>query len=96
MIEGAVTSENDQVFLPITSLQAGAAIVFVVPTSDNQYLNLRHSKLEVKRKIRKGNGTDIDVDSNVGPFTMLLHALFKSIDIEINNKLVTEPSTSHW
>ena len=95
MIQAAVTSEYDQAFLPITSLQPGAPIEFVVPSSDNQYLDLSNSKLEVKCKITKANGTDIEGDSNVGPVNMLLHALFKSVDMEINNKLVTEPSTMH-
>ena len=56
---------------------------------------LSNSKLEVKSKITKVDGEDIDVDSNVGPVHRLLHALFKSVDMEINTKLVTAPSTKN-
>ena len=79
MIQAAITSEYDQAFLPINSLQAGPPIEFVVPGWDNQYLDLSNSKLDVKSKIPKADRTDIEAAANVGPVNMVLHAISKSV-----------------
>ena len=93
VVQAAITNEFYQSFCPITSLQQGAPIEFVVPSADNQYLDLSNSKLEIKCKITNADGTDIDRGANVGPTNLLLHSMFKSVDMEINNKQITEPST---
>jgi hypothetical protein len=81
-----------EIIAPLTALQPGAPIEFLVPASGNLVRRLDESSLHVKVRIVKADGTDLAADSNVGPINCTLHSLFRNIDVELNGKLITDPN----
>ena len=49
----------------------------------------------MKAKITKANGADLDVDEQVGPVNLWMHALFSQVEVFLNNKLVIPSSTAY-
>ena len=74
-IQTAIVNEFDRLYQP-SSLQPGAPMEFNVKGSDDLFLELNSSKLEVKCKITNVDGSDIANDAPVGPVDLALSSLF--------------------
>ena len=61
---------------PITSLDSGGPIEFVVPGAGDAYIDLANTYLLVRAKVIRGAGTDIADDTPVAPVNNWLHSLF--------------------
>ena len=81
-----------EIIAPLTALQPGAPIEFLVPASGNLYRRLDESSIHVKLKIVKEDDSALAADSNVGPINCTFHSLFRNIDVELNGKLITDPN----
>jgi len=55
-------------------------------------IDLKHTRLKVKCKIKKGDNTNIDATENVGPVNNFLHSLWSQVEIYFNNVLVSTTS----
>ena len=74
---------------PIASLTNNAPIEFIIPPQTEHWTDLSQSYLYVKFKIIKADGHALDADSNVAPVNNFLHSMFNSVDLYLNNKLIS-------
>ena len=75
---------------PIASLDSyQAPIEFVVPSHTEYYTDLSQSYLYLKCRILKPDGSNVDSGKKVSPVNNFFHSMFSSIDLYVNNKLVT-------
>ena len=70
-------------FAPLASLHKGASIEFLLKGADQLYFDLNNSRLHVRVKIYKADGTDPD-QNTVGPVNLPLHSLFREMNAELN------------
>jgi len=91
-IQAAVTNEFVQWFQPPT-LQPGAPIEFEIKGSDNLYLDLNNSKLEIRARIVNSDKTNIGADAAISPANLALHSMFSSIEMEMSGKTITNQNT---
>ena len=80
---------------PVSSLDSGGPIEFVVPGSGDDYLDLADTKLHVRAKVTRADGSDLDPADPVAPVNNWLHSLFGQVDFYLNGTLVT-PSTNTY
>ena len=80
---------------PMSSLDSGGPIEFLIPGSGDDYLDLANTMLHVQAKVTRANGNDLDLADPVGPVNNWLHALFSQVDVYLNGTLMT-PSTNTY
>ena len=80
---------------PISSINEGTPIEFVISGSGQDYIDLANTQLYVKAQIRKANGDAIEDASQVGPVNLLLHSLFNEVDVKINDVLITSTNNTY-
>ena len=61
---------------PLSNITDSGPIEFSVSGSGEEYLDLARTLLFLKAKITKANGTALDLNEQVGPVNLFLHALF--------------------
>lgn len=80
---------------PISSLNNNAPIEFIIPPQTERWTDLSQSYLYIKLKVLNQDGTDLANDVNVSPVNNFLHSLFSTIDVYLNNKLITNNSDTY-
>ena len=80
---------------PMTSLDSGGPIEFVVPGTGDAYIDLANTYLFVRAKIIRGAGTNLADDTPVAPVNNWLHSLFSQVDVYLNDTLVTPSSNTY-
>ncbi|KAL6419164.1 hypothetical protein ACFW04_014041 [Cataglyphis niger] len=84
-------------YKPVTSLSNDSPIEFVVPGHGKEYLDLTHTMLSLRVRVKTsgdstghvmGAGGSASAD-NVGPVNHLLYSIFNQIDVYFNQKLVS-------
>ena len=76
---------------PIASLDSHhAPIEFVIPPQTENYTDLSQTYLYLRcRILQAGVGNDLEANKKVAPVNNFFHSMFNSIDLYLNNKLVT-------
>ena len=80
---------------PISSINDGTPIEFVVSGSGQDYLDLANTQLYVRAQIRKADNTPIDNASQVGPINLFLQSLFCEVDVKLNDVLITSTNNTY-
>ena len=80
---------------PISSLNNNAPIEFIVPPRTEKWTDLSQSYLYIKLKVKNQTGENLEADVNVSPVNNFFHCLFSSIDLYLNNKLVTNNTDTY-
>ena len=80
---------------PISSINDGTPIEFVISGSGQDYIDLANTQLYVKLDVRKADNTLIANDSQVGPVNLLLHSLFAEVDVKLNDVLITSTNNTY-
>ena len=80
---------------PMTSLDSGGPIEFVVPGTGDAYIDLANTYLFVRAKIIRGVGTNLCDDTPAAPVNNWLHWLFSQVDVYLNDSLVTPSSNTY-
>ena len=70
---------------PISSINDGTPIEFVISGGGQDYIDLANTQLYVKLNVRKADNTPIVAASQVGPVNLLLHSLFSEVDVNLND-----------
>ena len=91
-IQAAVLDEFDQYFIA-PPIQDHSPIEFEIPKTNNLYVDLNNSKLEIRCKLLTAAGGDVVNDVAVGPVNLPLHSLFKSVDMQLCDKQITSTDT---
>ena len=75
-----------------------SSVLFNIPGNSSQYIDLEHTELYVKLKIRKTDGTNFQEEN--GDFVetalsidLILHSMWPSVDIKMNHTLVSTSGT---
>ena len=79
-------------YQPTTSLDNASPIKFSVSGDSNHYIDLHSSYIYLGVKITKGDGSNLDAGTDVGPINLLAHSLFQQIDVWLNDALITSSS----
>jgi len=82
-------------YLPISTITEGSPIDFHVSASSEEYLDLSQTHIHVQAQITQGDGTNLARDAAIGPTNYWLHSLFSQLDIQLNDKLVTDSSHTY-
>ena len=85
-----ITRQTEREYTPISALQHDSAIEFLVPPTENIYLDLSRTYLYVRAKIINPNGTNIAAGTEVGPINNTLHSLFSNVEVELCGKRITD------
>ena len=80
---------------PISQITEESAIDFVIPGSGSQYLDLRRSRLYVKAKIVKEDGSDCTSDDTVSPVNLWMSSLFSQVNVYLQQTLVSSSGTNN-
>ena len=80
---------------PLTSLDSGGPIEFVIPGTGDAYLDLANTYLLIRAKVVRGVGTDLAAGAPVAPMNNWLHSLFSQVDVYLNDTLVTHSSNTY-
>ena len=80
---------------PLTSLDSGGPIEFVIPGTGDAYLDLANTYLLIRAKVVRGVGTDLAADTPVAPVNNWLHSLLSQVDVYLNDTLVTPSSNTY-
>lgn len=86
---------------PWTTISEGSPISFIIPTNDLEYVKLSNIDLRVKVKFNiKFQATATDAQkattlARLTPAQNFMHTMWKSLDLEINNKLVTSSAVNY-
>ncbi|KAK3107250.1 hypothetical protein FSP39_010272 [Pinctada imbricata] len=76
---------------PISTFDTDTApLEFTIPSSGSEYLDLRRSRLYLRAKITKGDGTALTASEKTGIINLPLQSLFSQIDVFMNGKCVTQ------
>ncbi|KAK3083633.1 hypothetical protein FSP39_000538 [Pinctada imbricata] len=82
-------------FRPVNQLGEDAAIEFHVVPQSSGYLDLKQSRLNVKIKITKGDGSAVTEADVVAPINLLLHSLFSQVECQMQQKPVSQVGTNY-
>ncbi len=91
----AIESGTFVEYHPISSISGGAPIEFDVTASGDDYLDLASSFLQVKAKITRANGDNLDAADTVGPVNNFLHSIFSQVDVSLNGTLITSSMNTY-
>ena len=83
-------------YLPVNQLgNDEGPIDIVVPGTGPYYVDLKRSRICVKAKIVKADGTDLEEGDIVTPTNLWLHSNFGQVDTYLQQKLVSSVGTSY-
>lgn len=85
-----------QDYYPIASLDGNGPVEFVVPGTPDEYVDLAHTRLYLRVKVTKPDGTVPGDGENIpGPVNCFLSSLFSQLDVFLNDKQVTPASNTY-
>lgn len=92
-VEPAVSASVDRTiwctYQPLSSLESGP-IEFYCAGSDNEYLDLSKTCLQLKAKVVHGDGSSLLATDDVSTTNLFLHSLFSKVDVFLNDVPVTD------
>ena len=80
---------------PLTSLDSGGPIEFLIPGTGDAYLEFANTYLLGRAMVVRGVGTDLAADTPVAPMNNWLHYLFSQVDVYLDDTLVTPSSSTY-
>lgn len=87
-IESGIVSEKYIEYMPISSISRGSIIEFSILNPSADYINLNKTRLVVKLRLTKSDGSPIKTEDKTALVTGIL-SCFRQIDILLNKKLVS-------
>ena len=74
-----------------------SSVQFHIPGNSSQYIDMGHSELCVKIKIKKVDGSEFDTEEKetAVPIDLILHSMWSSVDIKMNHTLVSTSGTDY-
>lgn len=82
-------------YRPISNAGDEGPLEFVITGSGNQYIDLQRTKLHVKIKVVKGDGTSLGDQEHVGPTNLFLHSLWSQVEVQLQQKIVSSAGTMY-
>ena len=70
---------------PIAAVDDGCCLEFQIPPVSQHYMDLDHSLLKLKVKVKKADGTPIAAGEKVGLTNNVLNSIFSQVDVTLND-----------
>lgn len=86
--QNSVESGSVQCYRPVSALTDASPIEFLVPGNAEEYIDLAHTMLHIIARI-----VPSVENQNVAPVNNFLHSLFTQVDVFLNQKNVSPPSS---
>lgn len=86
--ESAILEEGYIQYRPTATISKGSVIEFSIPGTGTEYINLKKSRLHVKAKIVKADGSTV-VDTDKVTFVNHMSSFFRQTDVMLNQKLIS-------
>ncbi|GFN84138.1 hypothetical protein PoB_001064400 [Plakobranchus ocellatus] len=80
---------------PVVALAQGAPIEFIIRGTGEEYLDLSNTFLNIRAKVVKADGKDLEEGVNAVPVNYWLHSLFSQVDITLNDTLITPSQNTY-
>ncbi|XP_045183462.2 uncharacterized protein F54H12.2-like [Mercenaria mercenaria] len=80
---------------PISALNNSAPIEFIIPPQTEKWTDLNQSYLYLKLKVKKADGNNLAGDTETSVVNNFFHSLFSSIDLYLNNKLISSNADNY-
>ena len=80
-------------YRPVSQAGDEGPLEFQITGGGNQYIDLQQTKLHVKIKVVKGDGSVLGNQEHVGPINLCLHSLWSQVDVYLEQKLVSSAGT---
>jgi hypothetical protein len=99
----SIEEERYEKFYPLTSLTSNAPIEFLVVPSSQEYIDPRYTYLYLKCKILENGDKEIKAPASgavpakacVYPVNNIHQSIFKTVEVAIGNKQISEPTVSY-
>ena len=78
-----------QTHYPISSITDSSPLEFNIAASPDEYTDIGRTKLYVRVKVVKLDGTATADGAKILPTDLFLHSLFSQVDVRLNDRLVT-------
>lgn len=82
-------------FRPVSQLSDGSTLDFNIPGSSMNYVDLKESRLAVKLRLVKEDGSLITPQDKVALVNLPLQALWRQVDVAIQQKVVSSVGTNY-
>lgn len=83
-------------YRPVSQISRGAAIEFNVPGNGMNYIDLKKSKILIKARILRGDGTKVVANDKVGFVNIPLYALFRQCDVSLQQTIISPGISTNY
>lgn len=90
VIAGDILDEYTVAINPTQAVNGKQPIEFVIPSEPDVYRDLNNTLLEVTCKVTQAAGTNLADGTAIAPVNLLLHSMFKSVEVYLNNTRVSD------
>jgi len=90
VIASDILEEYDIAIGPRQAISGKQPIEFVIDAVPDVYRDLNNSLLEVTCKVTQNSGENLAATAAVAPVNLVLHSLFKSCEVQLNGKRVSD------
>lgn len=80
---------------PISALQHGTGIEFVIQGTGTDYIDIAKTRLYVKARILQNDDTPIDNTHAVAPVNLTLSSIFSELDIKMNGTTISNTNSMY-
>ena len=94
-VQSAVEKSRYVKFRPLGSITEGSPIDIYIPGNGSSFTDLSRSLLDVKFKVVKEDGGDMDPTHYVGIINNILHSLWQNIEVYFNQVLVSNNNSDY-
>ena len=76
-------------FRPVSQLSGGGPIEFNIPGHSTSYIDLKRTRLHIKVRILKADGTPVGPDNNVALVNLPLQTMWSQVDVKLQNQVIS-------
>ena len=87
--ENAIAGKSWINFRPISQINKGSTIQFQINGTSGEYILLNKTRLHLKLRILRPDGTPVDSSDNVALVNLALHSVFRQCDVSLNQTIIS-------
>lgn len=93
--QSSIESGSTFSYRPLSTLSGTAPIEFVISSSGDEYIDMAHTTLLITAKIAVDDVLPSGTEPEVAPVNNWLHSIFSQVDVYLNQKCITPPSSNY-
>ena len=79
----------------LTAIRGESTLEFLCPALTDEYWDVFNSRLYLKCKVQRNNDAVLDQDHIATPINDMLNSLFKNVELEANDRLLSHSNNTH-